>query len=160
MKPRPRIRKSIKWCGLLLSALLIAAWASSIISPRWWSSQTQTLYFLIPGTFWIYWSSDTLNEKVSASHELSEFRIQRALWFSFYDGPRGSWLTIPIAGPALLALLITATAWRLDTLARRHANKHLCTKCNYSRTGLAVGAVCPECGAAAPVGSLPPAKDI
>ena len=51
------------------------------------------------------------------------------------------------AVPVTLNAIATAVAWRLDTLARRRANKLLCTKCTYDRTGLAAGAVCPECGA-------------
>ncbi len=47
---------------------------------------------------------------------------------------------------AVLIATITAAAWRFDTLARRRASLNLCPKCNYDRTGLAVGAVCPECG--------------
>ena len=49
---------------------------------------------------------------------------------------------------ALCALGVTAFARYLDTLARRRARIGFCPKCNYDRTGLAAGAVCPECGSA------------
>ena len=42
----------------------------------------------------------------------------------------------------------TGLAWRVDTLARRRARVGNCPKCNYDRTGLAPGGVCPECGQA------------
>jgi len=50
----------------------------------------------------------------------------------------------------LLSAAITAVAWRLDTLARRRADRTHCPRCRYDRSGLAAGAVCPECGTAAP----------
>lgn len=56
----------------------------------------------------------------------------------------------PIWQPLAVALLATATAWWLDTLARRRGRPGLCPTCQYDRTGLPPGAVCPECGAAAP----------
>jgi hypothetical protein len=58
-------------------------------------------------------------------------------------------LHVPLWIPASAAIGATALAWRLDTLARRRARVGLCPKCSYNRAGLAVGAVCPECGAAA-----------
>ena len=56
---------------------------------------------------------------------------------------------VPLWAPFLLAAGATVLAWRLDTLARRRARAGFCPKCGYNRTGLAPGAVCPECGAAA-----------
>ena len=62
---------------------------------------------------------------------------------------RGPFLAIPLWPVIVLSLFATAFAWRLDALARRRARAGFCPKCNYDRTGLAPGAVCPECGAAA-----------
>ena len=56
---------------------------------------------------------------------------------------------VPLWAPFLLSAAVTATAWRLDTLARRRARVGLCPKCGYNRIGLPPQAVCPECGAAA-----------
>ena len=50
----------------------------------------------------------------------------------------------------LLGAAITSVlAWRLDVLAKR-SRFSFCAKCGYHRAGLAAGAVCPECGTAAP----------
>jgi uncharacterized OB-fold protein len=38
-------------------------------------------------------------------------------------------------------------AWWLDAKARRRILLNLCPNCSYDRAGLAMGAVCPECGA-------------
>jgi hypothetical protein len=51
-------------------------------------------------------------------------------------------LLIPLA-------LITAAAGRTDTLDRRRARAGVCPSCGYDRAGIAPGALCPECGAAA-----------
>jgi rubrerythrin len=44
-----------------------------------------------------------------------------------------------------MAMGMAAAAWYLEILARR-ARLNLCPKCKYDRTGIAAGAVCPECG--------------
>jgi len=43
----------------------------------------------------------------------------------------------------------TACAWRLDAVVLRRVRVDLCPKCDYDRTGLSAGAVCPECGSKA-----------
>lgn len=62
-------------------------------------------------------------------------------------------VAVPLWFPAAVALVPTAFAWRLDTLARRRAKLAACPKCSYSTIGLAPSAVCPECGFAAPPSS-------
>jgi hypothetical protein len=58
-------------------------------------------------------------------------------------------LLVPLWMPIAPVLLVTAIAWRLDTSARRRARTNHCLRCNYDRTGLPIGTVCPECGARA-----------
>jgi len=60
--------------------------------------------------------------------------------------PAGGYLDVPLWFPLILAILPTAFAWRLDTLARRRARVGLCAHCHYDRRGLVAGVVCPECG--------------
>ena len=56
------------------------------------------------------------------------------------------YVIVPLWIPAAVTLATTAAAWRVDGIARRRAGGDGCKKCHYDRTGLAPGAVCPECG--------------
>lgn len=106
MKPRPRIRKTIKWGGAVMSVWLAGVWLISLPARKhgvWFARAS-------PGSAWAFLQA------------------------------------IPFWTPAALAFAITAIAWRLDTLATRLARLNLCPTCRYDRTGLAAGAVCPECG--------------
>ena len=67
-------------------------------------------------------------------------------WFVTKDSAVGLRIAMPLWIPAAVSLLLTALAFRLDTLARRRVLAHLCPNCHYDRTGLAASAVCPECG--------------
>lgn len=51
-----------------------------------------------------------------------------------------------IAVPLLVVLSGASIYW----LRPRTRSPHACPACDYNRTGLAAGAVCPECGASAP----------
>jgi len=52
----------------------------------------------------------------------------------------------PIWPAVVASFFVSVAAWSLDILARRRGRLNLCPKCHYDRTGLAAGAVCPECG--------------
>jgi hypothetical protein len=80
--------------------------------------------------WWLWWY--THDRKYSAS------RLEFPLWI--------------LAVPPLLA---SATAWRLDTLARRRTRVGLCPKCNYNLAGLPPTSPCPECGPTASATSRP-----
>ncbi len=149
MKPHPRIRKTIKWGGAVVTVLLLVAWASS-----------GAVYVLLG-----------LYERCVIGFHSGEFIVDSAHWFAPFAGVDAgrylghgftwpnSWLphtgrsqygrsiAIPLWMLVLLALSVTVAAGRLDDIARRRAKLNLCPKCNYDRTGLAIGAVCPECGA-------------
>ena len=74
----------------------------------------------------------------------------RFLWGFNYYALRGLHkVMVPLWFPALLSLLATAAAWRADAKYLRRAREGACLACGYDRAGLAAGAVCPECGAAA-----------
>ena len=147
MKPHPKIRKTIKWGGAVVTVLLVVVWIGS----GWWA---------------LGWR---VNSAFSASIAAGEIQIvnwkingRSARWecspHPFYLGSRfrfnspappvGTYWSLPIWSACAMACAASASAWRLDTLARRRAKLNLCAKCHYARTGLAVGAVCPECGAA------------
>jgi hypothetical protein len=154
MKPHPRIRKTIKWGGAVVTVLLVVVWVGS----GWW---------------YVGWASGGMEEA-----DLAFGRVRVRLesspsgTVSFPKGWRMSRLSrripmqwrcevtsggavgrsrifdvwIPLWIPVCIASALAAVAWRLDTLARRRARLNLCPKCNYDRAGIAGDAKCPECG--------------
>jgi hypothetical protein len=163
MKPHPRIRKMIKWGGAAVTVLLVVVWIGSawvgltllfgatavrvescrletghVGGPDLADSSGVHLQWRMMGyATGIRWLKD---------HETVDWAFR---WDDF--GPPGQELRalyIPLWALVALALFATVLAWRLDTLARRRARLNLCPKCNYDRAGIAVGARCPECGAA------------
>ncbi len=160
VKPHPRIRKTVKWGGAVVSVLLVVVWIGSGWMTVSWHPSWR--FYLTDGALTVFTVDADIND---GDNRPGWHYFQRTL-FKFPHTwlparyPGAHVVVLPLWIPLVCALGTTAIAWRLDTLARRRANKHLCMKCSYDRTGLAAGAVCPECGAAAPVGSLPPAKDI
>ena len=147
MKPHPRIRKTIKWGGAAVTVLLVVVWIGS----GWWD--------------WGYYGRrlgvGLTRGELSIVSDLRLKGWGHAGWESSFDPnwrfPIGcfeyqpvylGWtLYIPLWAPVVATSFVSYCAWRLDTLSRRRARVGLCPKCNYDRTGLAVGAVCPECGA-------------
>jgi hypothetical protein len=160
VKPHPRIRKTVKWGGAVVSVLLVVVWVGSgWWSAAWYGANGYAVYVEegvavirhVDPSSWQGWT-ETNSVKPTPSERVPRFSFQRerSLQFQWTSGwhSRGlNWtvlfgLWIP---PSLLGVA-TAAAWRLDTLARRRARVGLCPTCNYDRTGLPPGAVCPECG--------------
>lgn len=71
-------------------------------------------------------------------------------WFQRERVASETWTSIPIWPVAMIAVIVTVAAWRLDTLARRRSRIGCCPKCGYDRAGLAGASPCPECDAPAP----------
>jgi ssDNA-binding Zn-finger/Zn-ribbon topoisomerase 1 len=147
MRPHPKIRKTIKWGGVAVTVLLVVVWIGSgwcevgFHSTAWWIMlQHGSLYLeRDPTQGW--------NTAWYAYRDVGPWDASARSWASLRDHWQcliGLWI------PSLCAALVTAIAWRLDTLARRRERINHCPKCNYDRAGIAAGAVCPECGAGAP----------
>ena len=156
MKPHPRIRKTIKWGGAVVCAMILALW---VVSGWWWfmvrtgngwaSGFDNGRIALLRSPLPVTWRTGVFFEGMrNPPHFL--------WWFDF--GSHGwDWsIIIPLWAIAAPLAGITAIAWRFDTLARRRARVGLCPKCRYDRAGLAPGAVCPECGSAALSASVNP----
>ena len=163
MNPHPRIRKTIQWGGAALTVLLVVAWIGS----GWWRG----LYWSVGGLVYVELDDGRaciechpLRQAPSPQEVIKGPHITEGgyvhlhyenepagveYWFSWGTSSRGWWLHAPLWIPTLSALLVTALAFRLDTLARRRERMNLCKHCGYDRTGLAAGTVCPECGGAA-----------
>ena len=148
MKPHPIIRKTIKWGGAVVTVLLVVVWVGSVIATSGrlgarWDVRAER------GGLFLDWSGSDWptdwQEAWCGWVPLSKVEIR--LW------PRGQWdnvrrrIEVPLWIPCLTSMVLAGSAWRLDTLARRRARNGFCPKCDYDRTGLAIGAVCPECGA-------------
>ncbi len=148
MKPHPRIRKTIKWGGAAATVLLLAVWIAS----GWWriflsGPGGATLRFW-PGAFGVGRVANVAPSPGIQYGRVDDMPYQ--WWFARYHDLAGSWtISIPFWFPFLLCLGMTVIAWRRDALIHRRERLGLCPKCNYDRTGLAPGVVCPECGSAA-----------
>ncbi len=164
MRPHPRIRKTVKWGGAVVCVLLLGLWVVSgwyEMSPCSWNGCEPLLR----------WGCCEFWKFPDQAPSFRGVRIARMLPFlggdclpfevhwdfrrwnapaSKLNGSGWACLVVPLWAPLLLAIIVTSLAWLLDTLARRRAKLGACPKCSYSRTGLAVGGVCPECGAPAP----------
>ncbi len=155
MRPLPKIRKTVKWGGLVACAGLLGLW-------KWTASTHATSYRGLSA------SSVRLVAVGDGRIEAGLVRVPRTSespfntlmqmnvleppgfkwWFRWCNDRTYTGLAVPMWAPVVIALVPTVLAWRLDTLARRRAKLGACPKCSYSRTGLAPDAVCPECGTA------------
>ncbi len=166
MKPHPRIRKTIKWGGAVVTVLLVVVWIGS----GWWEVWTPvafvragelglikraytlppvgtTLPRTIPPTplptasvawrlkltpFALNWTPRPLLQSVTTGYSRVLIQAELVTLWPF----------------ALVGVVCVLTSLVLDLLLSRRHGFGRCPKCNYDRTGLAAGAVCPECGAA------------
>ena len=146
MKPHPRIRKTVKWGGAAVTLLLVGAW----IWGGWWNILVPcgggNNIALFEGSFVVDFTHQYGQAVglVFDRNDAHEFLLAGA--FSWDVGKTGPMVGVPLWSLLIVFALATVTAWILDTIARRRARSNLCPKCNYDRTGLAAGAVCPECG--------------
>jgi len=118
----------VKWGGAAVSVLLVAVWiATEIWSFGWGGPPGRAIYFS---------GGQLLSGQAYAAEGGRDWGIDTTF-------------PVPLWLPAIAVLIPTTIAWRLDSLARRRARLNFCPKCSYDRTGLAAGAVCPECGSKA-----------
>ena len=149
MRPHPRIRKSVKWTGAVVSVLLLAVWITSAWwYVSWWFRWGDSMA-VGGGAAYVGHNILDIPPAARGAHYGLSTGTPFTWWFADYKYGAGGHMVIPLWSPVFLALLPTVAAWHLDTLTRRRAGVNLCPKCNYDRTGLAPGAVCPECGTAA-----------
>jgi hypothetical protein len=149
MRPHPRIRKTVKWGGAVVSVVLLVVWVGS----GWWYAKwggSDWSVVLTPGSI----SLTDYGKLVPPEFHgwaCGAHHFQFPWQWSFQTERGGGYhgYFVPLWALAFACILPAAIAWRLDILARRRARIGFCPKCGYNRTGLAPQAVCPECGAAA-----------
>lgn len=153
MKPHPRIRKTIKWGGAAVTVLLVVVWIGSgwfrfrlVYGPPCRVAITNgQVRFMVRSD---HYHNDPFAES-SPRLVATELNLHfPCLWYGRLSSLDENIVGLPLWPLPLGTLIATATAWHLDTLARRRARGgvNLCPKCNYDRGGLASGAGCPECG--------------
>ena len=148
MNARPRLRKLVKWAGLVVSILLLTVWVGS---------SYQGTDLLTPG----YSLSVCKGGCIYQLFNEKEPHFGTRVWWTYISPPgfdnslysgRGmfSWrLDLPLWPFVAIAIGTTAAAWRMDAVARRKRRLGGCTHCGYDRTGLAADARCPECNTTA-----------
>lgn len=144
-RPHPRIRRAIKWGGLVVTTLLVVVW---IGSTRWmfkYDGKYGDGFVVSGGMLRTIHSPGLRREAGPASWYAGRWRA-RLEWGSESVVHLGFRVVVPLWPLPLLAFLITAAAWRCDFIARRRARKGLCPACRYDRAGIAPDAPCPECG--------------
>ncbi len=149
--PYPRIRKTIKWGkygGAAVTVLLVVVWMGSNGRMLWWSSSDGHALVVDRGLLQIEYPP-----LPNGRHLKAGWHAQRVFdglfWWPLPRRDFGfSNFVIPFWYLVAASLTGTASAWSLDVFANRRARfkPHRCPKCNYDRTGLAPGVVCPECG--------------
>jgi hypothetical protein len=156
MKPRPRIRKTIKWGGAAVTVLLVILWVGSRwVSVQWsdWRPGVSGTYgdgpviLVTQGLFKLSWGAYLWNPPAQQRWEFYRGSYWTIWYFRWTRDRVGTFLAFPLWIPSVMTAITTALAWRLDTFARRRARLNLCPKCNYDRAGIAGDAKCPECGA-------------
>ncbi len=163
MRPHPQIRKMVKWGGVVLAAAAtwqlfqsarharFLTWSRPGEASFLWSSQGALSYTTVPqpgpvvtGAAGSRWAPDGWGW---GSYPI---KTPSTVWRPVYRiAPGDTCIQLPLWILTSVGMLASATAWRLDTLARRRAKIGACPGCSYDRTGLAATAPCPECGKAA-----------
>ena len=165
MKPHPRIRKTIKWGGAVVTVLLAVVWI--------WSGWIRFVIYTGSEFGPIGVKHGQIHIGIVTVHS-SAVPISPRGYFVIQNQPAPEWrwwfgrsyatARATVSSPVLLyseqsfiaplwpfvvaSMLACGIACYRDDLFARRARLNLCLSCNYDRAGLAAGAVCPECGQA------------
>jgi len=164
MKPHPRIRKTAKWGGAVVTVLLAVVWLGSGWYLVRWGIAPGWAVFTECGRCDVVYAPHFYNghgapsverrEGPGASRGPAPFRLGWRYFHGLYGKPtdRGGqeehWW-VPHWPFVAIAAFVTVLGWGADFRASRRARLNCCPKCNYDRTGLAASTVCPECGSKA-----------
>ncbi len=147
MKPYPRIRKTIKWVGVVVMVLLIVAWLGS---GRWWiaiGNSTGGVLTLESGRLNVLIRAEI--SSYTSTPGLSLTAHDYRLSWTFESRHQGDFFyCIPLWSFVLVAGIMTWGLWWYDALASRcdRLSQIRCPTCNYDRKGISLNAPCPECG--------------
>src|SRR5262245_18640253 len=147
MTPHPRIRKSVKWGGLVAGVAATVVWICSAWAYVGWWSATGTHVIVAKGALSLSWYQVGPSGDPAAGWQAESQHTPSLVWRGFWLRSPASWRLVVPLWPLLVATFLTAaTAWRWDVLARRRALAGKCPTCGYDCRGLPARAACPECG--------------
>jgi hypothetical protein len=148
MKPHPRIRKTIKWGGAVMTVLMVVVWIGS----RWWSVVGQLPVLGVVGVGGGQ-AFDCWNDQIPWSGaewpRLDRLPYTELAWsFKRLPVPRYGYTlyVLPMWVPTCIGLLATIVVWRRDSRLSKHERIGRCPRCGYNRAGIGRDAACPECG--------------
>jgi len=150
MRPHPRIRKTIKWGGLVVAVAIASLWGFSLRVHLRGEALCGYMTSFAHGHCRVSHLVPSPVHQTHFTYNVMNVPLRPAWGFEYYAQDSYWSARFPLWLPFLLVAIPTALAWRLDTLATRRARVGMCPKCSYPRTGLAPSSPCPECGAAAP----------
>jgi hypothetical protein len=145
---RARVRRAAKWAGVVVCAVIAAAWVVSLWRYFGYKHVLSSEYscHVIAGRLFLgYWQS----VRLPSQWEFRAHDLQIQWWaewgraFGAGTGLWSRWFALPLWMPFVAVALPTAWVfWRDRRLRPGHC------ACGYDLAGLAAGAPCPECGAA------------
>ncbi len=155
MKPRPKLRKIVKWMSLIFSTLLAVVWIGSAWIGIGWAAPPSTHHIIIAGGSLTVSRSgvDLGNPFGSVVGHFSVFQIPVPGLYpwnlNFIESPaRNFWLlSIPLWILLFFSAAGTVFIWRRDRMLTVRELAWSCGKCNYDRRGIDPTIKCPECGA-------------
>lgn len=152
MRPRPRIRKTIKWGGAAVTVLMVVVW---IVGSAWWSWYQSLpngkILSLYNGRADVWWPGPCVRPLRDAVMQIDGVvtivpgPLEFGWWVHLRRDSLGSTLEIPPRIPPVLTLLIVVGSCWLEGRRPSGASLNLVRSAGMT-AGLAVGAVCPECG--------------
>jgi hypothetical protein len=134
--------------ALIAATVFTALWVASLYSELYWRHGNGVRVGIGRGSGGITRNTYGWGSQFIRGWEFHWVSPQYAAWlpYVYFDSAKQWWCWTPLYIPAGISLTVAALAWRRERRIRRLG---LCGACGYSRAGLAAGAVCPECGAAA-----------
>ena len=142
------MRKAVKWGAPAVSAALVFAWMRSGHRIIVLAGPGGCIASINGGRLNLEQCLDWNPNFASVGSGIGEYRSDFEWWFDGGWRPAIRWVKVPLWAPVGALVYAGAAAWRLDARARRRDRADLCKKCGYDRSGLPLGSVCPECGAA------------
>ncbi len=150
MRSPIRLRASVKWCGSVLSLLLLTVWIGS----NWWGVSRIDVHATRGATAWYIGAGQVRFTRLGVTWirqvplNLTRTTAPFDVGWDLADlfSPPVTEVHVPLWWPLVAAVGATAQAWRPDIRTWRRARRGECLVCGYDLAGAAGGAACPECG--------------